>query len=108
MSQNHNDFPNHGANFDSNAKAKRQELVNELRKSNLPPQHFNFPKSTAQESYASNSKSKEDEVQAIKQRKDEAEAIYSRVRGTKPNFTLGGHKLDYTSENKGRMQEPAF
>ena len=42
----------HGAHYDPNAKAKRQELVDNLRKSNLPAQHFDFPKSTAQESFA--------------------------------------------------------
>ena len=57
VSQNRNDFRNRGSTFDVNAKAKRLELVQELRKSNLPPQHFDMPKSTAQESFA-NSKSK--------------------------------------------------
>lgn len=53
LSQNQNDFQNHGSTqFDPNAKAKRLELVNQLRKSNLPSQHFDFPKSTAQESFA--------------------------------------------------------
>lgn len=28
------------------------------------------------------------------------------MRGAKPNFTMGSHKLDYMSENKGRLASP--
>lgn len=78
-----------------------------MRKSNLPPSNFQIPKSTAQDSYAQGA-SKEDEAQAIKQRKEEAEKVFARVRGVKPNFSLGNHKLDYLSENKDSMQPKEF
>ncbi len=65
LSQNRNDFQNHGATYDPQAKAKRMELVNALRKSNLPPQHFDIPKSTAQESYNLSGK-KDDDATSIK------------------------------------------
>ena len=45
-------------------------------------------------------------MEAIKQRKEEADKIFARVRGVKPNFSLGGFKLDYTSENKGSLKQP--
>ena len=77
--------------------------MNELRRSNLPAQHFEMPKSTAQECFGSQSKNKEEDIQAIKQRKEDANKIFERNRGAKPNFTLGAHKLDYLSENKGSM-----
>ena len=32
--------------------------------------------------------------------------IVQRVRPVKPNFSMGRAELDYTSENKGRLQEP--
>ena len=47
VSQNANDYQNFSASFDPNAKAKRLELVNELRRSNLPSQNFDMPQSTA-------------------------------------------------------------
>jgi len=47
LSMNKNDFKDHGSSFDPNAKAKRLELLNQLRRSNLPQQHFEIPKSTA-------------------------------------------------------------
>ena len=105
LTQNRSDYQNHGAHFDPNAKAKRLELAQELRKSNLPAQHFDFPKSTAQESFAQ-SKSKEDDTQAMKQRKEYSDKIVARQRPAKPNFTLGTHKLDYLSENKGSLKQP--
>ena len=72
LSQNANDFQNHGsATYDPNAKAKRLELVNQLRKSNLPSQFYDMPKSTAQESFAQ-AKSKQDDMDAIRQRKEDA------------------------------------
>ena len=104
LSQNKKDFPDHGAHYDPNQKAKRLELANQLRKSNLPPSHYDFPKTTAQDSYAQNSSNK-DEVEAIKQRKEDAERVFARVRGVKPNFSLGNHKLDYLSENKGTLKQ---
>ena len=57
LSQNRKDFPDHGAHYDPHQKAKRLELVNQLRKSNLPSQNYDFPKSTAQDSYAQGVKS---------------------------------------------------
>ena len=45
-------------------------------------------------------------MQAIKQRKEDANKIFNRNRGAKPNFTLGAHKLDYMSQNKGVMTQP--
>eukprot|EP00354_Favella_ehrenbergii_P003026 CAMPEP_0170453826 /NCGR_PEP_ID=MMETSP0123-20130129/2289_1 /TAXON_ID=182087 /ORGANISM="Favella ehrenbergii, Strain Fehren 1" /LENGTH=72 /DNA_ID=CAMNT_0010716349 /DNA_START=385 /DNA_END=603 /DNA_ORIENTATION=+ len=51
LSQNKNDFQHHGANFDAKARERRLELVNQLRKSNLPQQNFEMPKTTAQESF---------------------------------------------------------
>jgi len=42
----------------------------------------------------------------MKQRKEEAGKIFARNRNTKPNFTMGSHKLDYMSENKGSMRQP--
>ena len=97
------DFTNPGGSYDPKAKEKRLQLVNDLRKSNLPSQHFNFPKSTAQESFAQSSDRQKD-LDAIKQRKSEADEIFARVRGAKPNFSMGRDKLDYVSENKGRIQ----
>lgn len=47
-----------------NAKARRLELVQELRKSNLPAQHFDMPRSTAQETFV-NSNSKEEDALAV-------------------------------------------
>ena len=44
-------------------------------------------------------------MQAIKQRKEEADKVFARVRGVKPNFSLGSHKLDYLSENKGSLKQ---
>ena len=32
--------------------------------------------------------------------------IFARVRPNKPNFSLGSHKMDYMSENKGSMTQP--
>ena len=42
----------------------------------------------------------------MKQRREEAGKIFERNRNTKPNFTMGSHKLDYMSENKGSMCQP--
>ena len=105
MSQNRSDYQNHGSAYDPEAKAKRLALVTELRRSNLPPQHFNMPKSTAQESYV-HTNTKEEEILAVQQRKADADKVFARVRGVKPNFSLGGHKLDYLSENKGSLTKP--
>lgn len=97
-----NDFPVHKVGFDPLQKAKRQELAHELRKSSLPRQHFEFPISTAKESFAdSNSK-----ADALKERRKVAEEVYTRTRGAKPNITFGGDKLDYLSENKGSLKQP--
>ena len=100
-----NDFQNRGGTFDPQAKAKRMELVNALRKSNLPPQHFDIPKSTAQDSYNLKGKNDEDAL-SVKQRKEDADKIVARVRGVKPNFTMGNHKLDYMSTNQGALKQP--
>jgi len=105
LSMNKNDFQNHGSMYDPMAKAKRMELVNELRKSNLPMQNFGMPKSTAQESFGAAKAASKD---AMKQRKEEADKIFERVRGAKPNFTMGSHKLDYMSENKGSLRQPGL
>lgn len=105
QTQANHDFKNFGTKFDSDAKEKRQALVNELRRSNLPTQNFDFPKSTAQDSYAQ-SKSNVENTEAIRKRKQDADEIVARVRPAKPNFSLGGHKLDYNTENKGSMKEP--
>ena len=40
------------------------------------------------------------------ERRQEADKIVARVRPTKPNFSLGSHKMDYLSENKGSMKQP--
>jgi len=64
------------------------------------------PASTAQDHY----KSTMDPVQeasAAKQRKQEQQLIFNKVRGTKPNFRLGGDQLDYATENKGQLSQPA-
>ena len=45
-------------------------------------------------------------MEAIKQRKEDANKIFNRNRGAKPNFTLGAHKNDYISQNKGSMTQP--
>ena len=92
-------FEDHGIVSDPQAKAKRLALVNELRKSNLPTQNFNIPKSTAQEAYIS-SNADADNSLATEQRK----AVHLRNR--KPNFTLGTYKSDYQSENRGSMTKP--
>ena len=64
-----------------------------------------MPKSTAQESFIdANANAKE--MAAMKARKQEANKIFERNRNTKPNFTMGSHKLDYMSENKGSMVKP--
>ena len=105
LSMNRNDYKNNAAHYDPTAKAKRLELVQELRRSNLPTQDFSMPKSTQQDCFVSG-KTKEEDAQAARERKQDAAAIFARVRGVKPNFSLGEHKLDYTSENKGRIQQP--
>ena len=45
-------------------------------------------------------------MQAIIQRKKDANKIFNRNRGAKPNFSLGDHKNDYISQHKGSMTQP--
>lgn len=43
----------------------------------------------------------------MRKRRQDADEIVARVRPVKPNFSLGGHKLDYNTENKGSLKQPA-
>ena len=45
-----------------------------------------------------------DDLLAIKERKEDFEKIFARVRPSKPNFSLGGFKHDYMTENKNTMK----
>lgn len=61
-----------------------------------------MPKTTAQESWL-NANDNDLEMAAIKLRKAENGRIFERGRNTKPHFSMGSHKLDYMSENKGSL-----
>ena len=45
-------------------------------------------------------------MQAMRERRQDVDKIFARVRGAKPNFSLGAHKQDYMTVNSGQLKQP--